>query len=159
MPKDLASQESGVKPEAADAMPVLLDVNVVLDLLLNRTPFVADAVALFALAEAGEVELWVSCDSISTISYLVGKGSNRKTAKDTVISLMGFVNIAPLDGGSVLYALSLDFDDTEDALIAAAAENVKARAIITRNVKDFGKSPIIAMTPAEFLSAHAIATK
>jgi len=39
----------------------------------------------------------------------------------------------------------------EDAIIAATALRETAEYIITRNVKDFGQSPIPAVTPNDFL--------
>lgn len=47
------------------------------------------------------------------------------------------------------HALDLGFSDLEDAMQAAAAALFKAQIIVTRNTKDFRKSPIGAVTPAE----------
>ena len=44
--------------------------------------------------------------------------------------------------------------DFEDALQAAAAVACKAQVIITRNVRDFKKSPVPAMTPEQFVAKH-----
>ena len=41
--------------------------------------------------------------------------------------------------------------DFEDGLQAVAAEAVGAQVIVTRNTADFRRSPIPAVTPAEFL--------
>ena len=41
--------------------------------------------------------------------------------------------------------------DVEDAFQAAAALAWQADAIVTRNVGDYRRSPIPAMTPAQFL--------
>jgi predicted nucleic acid-binding protein len=46
----------------------------------------------------------------------------------------------------------LGFADFEDAVIAAIARREKADYIITRNIKDYSKSPIPAITPEEFLA-------
>jgi hypothetical protein len=42
--------------------------------------------------------------------------------------------------------------DFEDAVVAATTESSECTSIITRNVTDFIKSPIPAMTPEEFLA-------
>jgi len=42
--------------------------------------------------------------------------------------------------------------DFEDAIIAATALREKADYIITRNAKDYSKSPVPAVTPDEFLA-------
>ena len=49
-------------------------------------------------------------------------------------------------------AAEQQWDDFEDALQAATAERIHADNIITRNVKDFKKSKIVAFTPTEFLA-------
>ena len=49
-------------------------------------------------------------------------------------------------------AAELQWADFEDAVQAATAERVHADCIITRNIKDFKQSRIVAFTPAEFLS-------
>ena len=46
----------------------------------------------------------------------------------------------------------MQWDDFEDALQAATAERIHADNIITRNVKDFKQSIIVAFTPTEFLA-------
>ena len=43
--------------------------------------------------------------------------------------------------------------DFEDAALASAAEAAGCELIITRNVADFGSSPVPAVTPEEFLLA------
>ena len=48
-------------------------------------------------------------------------------------------------------AVLSDIPDYEDALLAANANRNRADCIVTRNVKDFAKSPIKAVTPAQFL--------
>jgi len=49
-------------------------------------------------------------------------------------------------------AAEQQWDDFEDALQGDTAENIHADNIITRNVKDFKKSKIVAFTPTEFLA-------
>lgn len=43
------------------------------------------------------------------------------------------------------------FKDYEDAVQSACAERVKADYIVTRNVRDFNNSRIVALEPAEFI--------
>jgi predicted nucleic acid-binding protein len=45
----------------------------------------------------------------------------------------------------------LKISDFEDAIIAAIAMREKTDYIITRNTKDFSKSPVPAITPDTFL--------
>ncbi|MEG1196828.1 MAG: PIN domain-containing protein [Raoultibacter sp.] len=136
-------------------MKFLLDTNVALDLLLARKPFVAEAIQIFALAEAQRFELLLSTDAISTIFYVIEKNKGAKVGRQALATLLDFVSLAALDEPSVLQGLALDFSDVEDALVAAVASKEGARAIITRNLKDFKTSPITALSPQEFLAFWA----
>lgn len=143
-------------PTQRKHLRVLVDTNVALDLLQERQPFVLDALQIFALGEAGRVELLLSTDAISTIFYVVSKNADAKSARKAISTLLDFVTLASLDDNAVLHAMTLDFIDIEDALVAAVAEKEQAKVVIIRNVKDFKHSPIRATTPREFLSAWSL---
>ena len=49
-------------------------------------------------------------------------------------------------------AVAMKWKDFEDAVQSATAESVHADYIVTRNLKDFMKSKVIAFTPAELLA-------
>jgi len=59
----------------------------------------------------------------------------------------------PQDRAQFVRARSLQFDDFEDAVVSSAAEAVACDFVVTRNVADFGASPVPAVTPEEFLLA------
>lgn len=134
------------------SMRVLVDTNVALDLLQERQPYVWDALQIFALGEASELELLLSSDSVSTIFYVVSRNASAKIAREALAKLLDIVKLAPLDEKTVLRGMSLDFVDIEDVLIAAVAERSNAQAIVTRNARDFENAPLPVMTPAEFLA-------
>ena len=48
---------------------VFIDTNVVLDFLLERKPFVEDAVKLFAKIDAGEIIGFIAATTITNIYY------------------------------------------------------------------------------------------
>jgi hypothetical protein len=49
-------------------------------------------------------------------------------------------------------AAALNWNDFEDALQSVTAERIHADYIITRNVRDFSDSSIMAFTPSELLA-------
>lgn len=49
-------------------------------------------------------------------------------------------------------AAELNWNDFEDAVQSVTAERVHADYIITRNVRDFAKSRVIAFTPSELIA-------
>ncbi len=138
-----------------DAPLLVIDTNVVLDLILAREPFVHDAIALFALAEAGQLKLILSADAISAIGYIIERNKDAQTARAAITNLLGRVQLAPLDECTVRQGLGYDFVDIEDSLVAAVVARAQAIAIITRNGKDLRGSPVPTVSPNEFLAFWA----
>ena len=50
---------------------VAFDTNIILDVLLGREPFVANASALFAYAHEGRIEGLLAATSLTTVFYLI----------------------------------------------------------------------------------------
>ena len=73
-------------------------------------------------------------------------------ARDFIVELTSFVSVATTDTEAIRYAAGLPMEDLEDAMQAAAARACGARHIVTRNVRDYERSPIRAIDPQEALS-------
>ena len=56
-----------------------------------------------------------------------------------------------LKTSDLMAAAALQWADFEDALQSVTANRIHADHIITRNVKDYSKSTVAALTPSEFL--------
>ncbi|WP_419921773.1 hypothetical protein [Candidatus Poriferisodalis sp.] len=75
-----------------------------------------------------------------------------------IAELVGFVSVAGTGTGtgtgtdSIRYAAGLPMDDFEDAMQVAAARACGARCIVTRNLRDYERSPIPAVSPQDLLS-------
>lgn len=65
---------------------------------------------------------------------------------------MDYLAVAPASTEAVRYAASLPMADFEDAMQVAAARACNAEYIVTRNLSDFERSPIPAVTPQEALT-------
>lgn len=82
-------------------MKVLIDTNVVLDVILDREPFVESAAALFGLVEVGRLQGYVSATTITNIFYIVRKLKGRQVALEAIIAklLRGMVlcSVTPPD--------------------------------------------------------------
>jgi len=128
---------------------LLLDVNVVLDVLLDRGPFVSAASAVWSAVEEGRAVGMLSAHAVTTLHYLNGRAAGERTARDTTEALLSVFEVAALDGAVVNAALALGFRAFEDAVTAAAARRARCDAIVTRNPKDFKGSPVKVLTPAE----------
>lgn len=75
-------------------MKVLFDTNVVLDLLLDRTPCSLDAAKCLSMVKMGEVEGWLCATTVTTLHYLIGKSKGTKKTFDG-ISLAGPIRNRP----------------------------------------------------------------
>ena len=75
-------------------MRVLFDTNVLLDALLAREPFVADAAFLMESVESGRVEGFISATTITDVHYLVRRQTkSAEIAMTAVIQLMALMEV------------------------------------------------------------------
>ncbi len=132
-------------------MKVLFDTDVTLDLLLDRMPHSEAAAILFSKAERGEFEGYLCATTVTTLHYLVSKSLGKNRAKSSLRKLLSFLDVAPVDRSVVELALEGKGRDFEDDVISQAASGIGARAIITRNIRDFKKSEVPAYAPGEYL--------
>ena len=88
---------------------------------------------------------------VTTAFYLMrGHGIEEQNA--ALDFIFDNFTVIPCDKPTLTSARALEFADYEDAVAAAAAKKAKCAYIITRNKRDFAKSPVPALTPGEFLT-------
>lgn len=132
-------------------MRVLLDTNVVLDLVLKRPDFFAEANELFLRLQNLEYDGYVSSITPVNTFYTTKKELSKADAFTAVEDLLAVVEICPADKSTMLSAFSLGFTDYEDAVQCASAVAAGLDAIVTRNTKDYANSPIPVYLPSQFL--------
>jgi predicted nucleic acid-binding protein len=128
---------------------VLLDVNVVLDVLLDRRPFATAASLVWSAVEEGKAVGLLSAHALTTIHYLNAREVGPRDARDTTEALLSVFEVAAVDGPVLNAALALEWNDFEDAVTAAAGRRARCDALVTRNPRDFKRSPVRVLTPAE----------
>ena len=132
-------------------MKVLFDVNVVLDIVGNRSPFYGDShAALLKAAEVGATIL-LAVHTFPTLYYLLGATETRAVRADLMEWVFDTFEVAQEGVAELTAARSYGMSDFEDALVAAAASSAGCDCIVTRNVKDFAGSPVRVVSPADFL--------
>ena len=136
-------------------MKVLIDTNVILDLLCDRKEFAADASRVFKLCEVHKIEGIVSALSIPNIVYIMRKELDGEKIREIIARLSMILSIADLKADDIQKAAALPMNDFEDALQSVCATRVKADYIITRNLKDFTHSRVMAIKPSELLERSA----
>jgi predicted nucleic acid-binding protein len=130
---------------------VLFDIDVVLDLLLDRRPFSEDAGILLSKAEQGEISGYLCATAVTTIHCLARKAIGERRARTEVRKLLTFLEPAVVNRAVLEGAFEAKFKDFEDAVSHEAGRQAGAECIVTRNVRDFKRSVIPVYSPSELV--------
>ena len=129
-------------------MRVLVDTDVLIDVALDRQPHADEAVTLLKQLEGRRADGFMAWHSASNFCYLVAPSSGKQDAREFLVDLTSFLEIAATTTDSLRIAGRLPLKDFEDAMQVAAALACGADLIATRNVRDYAKAPIEVVTPA-----------
>lgn len=132
-------------------MRVLLDLNVILDAMLQRSPWHQDAEAILKAVAHGHVTCAATTLSLATSFYIGRRAIGTSAARAAVRQYLAAFDILPIDKQSLLDADLMLGTDFEDNILIAAAVASSVDAIVTRNPADFSHSPIPVWEPAELL--------
>lgn len=133
-------------------MKVLFDTNIVLDLLLARQRFVANAQRLFTKVERNEITGHLCATTVTTVHYLIAKNFGAKSATSNVAKLLTLFEIAPVSRIVIEMALKSSFSDFEDAVLHESARLSRVDAIVTRNLADFAQAQVATYDPPTLLA-------
>lgn len=133
-------------------MKLLIDINIVLDVLLDRAPWAEEAARLLVAIERGRASGFVAAHTITTAHYVVARAQDRKAAATAVVDLLRILEVVPVEGADFQQAMVLGFNDFEDAVQAACALKIGADAVVTRNGKDFRGLTIPVRPPGAVLA-------
>ena len=132
---------------------ILIDTDVLIDVALDRQPFSDAASELLDRLQTGPKRAFVAWHTLSNFYYLVTPARGDSDVRAFIAELIRFVAVADCDTNAMDFALQLRMADFEDAMQVAAARASGARYVVTRNARDFRRSPIPAITPEEALEA------
>ncbi len=130
-------------------MKLFLDTNVVIDYLAKRQPFAEDANRMITWCLQKKYELCLSALSFTIIYYVLKRQYGHDRLVALLSDLLSLMTVGEVDDDVLQHALASEFTDFEDAVQCYAAIACGADVIVTRNVKDFGHSPLLVRTPAE----------
>lgn len=130
----------------------MCDTNVIIDVLLEREPFVEASYMVLSLCEEHRIEGFVSASSVTDIYYLVRKYTHSaELTYKAVGKLLEIVKVCSVTNNDVLTAFQRKARDFEDCLVATCAKSIRCDYIVTRNKKDFEEFDIPLLTPKELL--------
>ncbi|MBO2525922.1 MAG: PIN domain nuclease [Bacteroidetes bacterium] len=131
---------------------IFIDTNILLDLLLERQPWVNQASVLFSMADRKDIKLLCCSLSFSTAIYLMERLKYERKEIITKLAIVkSLCSVTTVDESVIDRVLQSDFLDLEDSLQYYSALSAKADVIVTRNKKDYVLSNIPVLTPSEFL--------
>ncbi len=133
-------------------MKVIIDTNVILDVLLERKPFVKAAVEVFCFVEESRIDAFLCATTITTIDYLFTQSLPTSKARDALRRLISLFEIATVNRPVIERALVSKIPDFEDAVLDEAGQMAGVDSVITRNTKDFTGSSLKVFDPNEFLA-------
>ena len=136
-------------------MNVFFDTNVLMDVLLQRYPFVTESREVWFLAERGKIAGLASALSFPNIYHVVRKALGAETALSMMTLLRDTFTAVPLDEQILNQAMDAKFSDFEDAIQYFSALRADAECLLTRNPDHFPASGLRVLSPEEFLAAHA----
>ena len=131
---------------------MIVDTNVVLDVLLEREPFVKAAVDVFCLVEESRIDAFLCATTITTIDYLLTQSLPTSKARDTLRKLISLFEIATVNRPVIERALGSKIRDFEDAVLDEAGQMAGVDCVVTRNMKDFAGSSLKVFDPNELLA-------
>lgn len=138
-------------------MELLCDTNVALDLLLRRDPYMASSVQFLNMCETGDVNGYISVNSIADLYYIVRRAtSSKESAYKAVETILKILKPCTVKDEDVIVAMATRGIDFEDNMMEACAVRNNFDAIITRNAKHFSELGMKVMSPEELLDRYML---
>lgn len=134
-------------------MRALIDTCIVIDALQSREPFAEDAQQIFLAVANKRVMGFLTTKSAADVYYITHRHTHSDRDTRRVLSIL-FHLFELLDsaGMDCRRAISSELTDYEDALMTETALRCGMDCIVTRNLRDYGKSPVPVYSPSAFLS-------
>jgi predicted nucleic acid-binding protein len=131
---------------------VLIDTNIVLDVLLEREPWLADSEGVWKACDEGRIVGYLLASTLTDIFYIARRMVGRDKAREAIEVCLATFAICPVDRVVLEQALLLTGNDFEDNVQIAAATQSGLNAIVTRNSDDFTHATMPVLTPAVLLA-------
>ena len=131
---------------------VLVDSDVLLDILMERQPFVVASASVLSWIAASGSEGMVAGHAITNMFYILRREVGRAESIDLLSAVTQILKVASITDSVINEALRSDMVDFEDAVTSSAAAASGAEGIVTRNIVDFKNSSVPAFSPTQFLA-------
>lgn len=135
-------------------MDVFVDSNVILDALTERDNDYASSQRLLYLISLGKIKGYISSNQITDIYCVLRKYvETEEKRREYIKTILSSFTVLPLLSSYFDVALAkTELKDFEDAVLEETARVNVIKFIATKNTKDFKRSRVPAVTPAEILT-------
>lgn len=134
-------------------MQVLIDTNVILDILMQRSGMEFSG-RILQMSGKGKIRGFISASAVTDIYYILNRQiKDRAKTVEGIKTILSLVDVADVTGDDIRAALDCGWKDFEDCVQYQVASHHHARFIITRNVKDYEDSEPQTVTPEAFLES------
>ena len=131
-------------------MKAMFDINVVLDIVGQREPFVKQSSEAYLHAVGLSGLPFLSAHAYATLYYLLGASATRKRRQEAMNWIFDSFSVAAVGDVELSAARTYAMSDFEGAMVAAAAVSAGCDVVVTRNATHFSGSPVPAFSPEEF---------
>ena len=133
-------------------MRLLIDANIILDVMQKREVLWKESSFVWKLCETEQAEGFISALTFSNLVYVMRKELDAQQIQDVLKKLQLIFQFADFSAADMEKAAEMKWNDYEDAIQSATAERIAADFIVTRNVRDYKQSKVIAFTPGELIA-------
>lgn len=136
-------------------MKILYDTNIVLD-IWGKSEFYFDSFVSVDIAQFNRWETLITATMVPDFIYLLSsrKPTSKAGAREQFRSLSQLFHILDVNELDCTNGFESGMKDLEDAIIAHSAYRHNVDFIVTRNLKDYEKSPVPAISPSEFIRLY-----
>jgi predicted nucleic acid-binding protein len=130
---------------------VLFDSDVLLDVLLNRHPFIVDSAQALNTVATEQIKGYLAGHAVTNLYYIMRRQLNSAITHKKLNQLLQRIEVASVTDNIIRSALQNPMPDFEDAVTSEAAYAAQIDLIVTRNISDFEKSPVFAILPGKLI--------
>ena len=118
-------------------LKLFIDSDVIIDLFMDRKPFVHSARHVMGMLEAGKAEGCTSSLVIANVYYLLSKYLNKNKSLEVIRKLTSILYVIPIENNHIQNAINNPGKDFEDKMQHLAAVSAACNYLVTRNISDY----------------------
>jgi len=131
---------------------IVIDINILMDFLFKRDGH-EKVIEIFKYCVKDELKGFVCAHEITTLYYFLDKSiKDKNKVKKSLSGILGRFKVIEVNESILNKSLYSKVYEYEDAVIDVSASENNIDYIVTRNIQDFKKSIIKAITPDELLA-------